>query len=305
MAAVLNKENLSDFKSPVVENENTISVIIPIYNEEKSIKNVVEQLQEVLSNSGTKYEIIVIDDGSTDRSPEVLKGIDGITSIRHPKNIGYGGAIKTGMKNAKGDIIVITDGDGTYPNEMIPELLKDIGENDMVVGARSKSDSNIPLMRKPIKWLLGKLANYLSETDIPDLNSGLRVFKKNEALRFYRMFPSGFSFTTTITLAMHCNGYNVKYVPIKYGKREGKSKINPIKDTLNFIQLIWRTIMYFSPLKVFLPIAGIIFVGFMVSSFIDIFISENLTDKTVILFLAFIQVSVLGLLADLIVKRTP
>ena len=304
---MIEKENVSQSTLFLSENQNSngISVIVPVFNEEKGIKNVIKGIQEVLCSENINYEIIVVDDCSTDRSPEILASLDGIKYIRHPRNIGYGGALKTGIKNAKNNHIVITDGDGTYPNEVIPELIKYLGKYDMVVGARAISDENIPLIRKPIKHMLGKLANYLSETDIPDLNSGLRAFEKSIALRFYKMLPSGFSFTTTITLAMHCNGYTVKYIPIKYGKRKGKSKFGPIKDTLNFIQLIWRTIMYFNPLKVFLPIGGLFFIGFMVSLCIDIFILADLTEKTLLLFLAFIQISVIGLLADLIDKRIP
>lgn len=303
MDLVLTKEEISILKPSVINSESRVSVIIPVYNEQGGVKSVIDELQEVLSNLNINHEIIVVDDGSTDNSPEILKCIENIKYIRHHKNIGYGGSLKTGLRNAAGDIIVITDGDGTYPNAKIPELLSAMKENDMVVGARSINSNNIPLIRKPIKFILGKLANYLSETYIPDLNSGLRIFKKNIALKFYKLYPSGFSFTTTITLAMHCNGYNVKYIPIEYGKREGKSKIRPIHDTLNFIQLILRTVMYFNPLKIFLPIALTIFLGFLISVAYDIFILDNLTDKSVILFLASIQIAIIGLLADLIDKR--
>lgn len=298
-------ENTSSTIPSLINSKNIISVIVPVYNEEESISNVIKDLLEVLHKSNLTFEIVAVDDGSTDNSPQILNNIDGITYIRHSRNIGYGGALKTGIKSAKGDVIVIIDCDGTYPIEVIPELIKHLVKYDMVVGARDKSDENIPLIRKPIKLILGKLANYLSETDIPDLNSGFRAFKKSIALRFYKMLPSGFSFTTTITLAMHCNGYNVKYIPIKYGKRKGKSKFGPIKDTINFIQLMGRTIMYFNPLKVFLPVGSLIFIGFIVSLFYDIFILTNLTDKTLLLFLASIQITVIGLLADLIDKRIP
>ena len=157
---------------------NTVTVIIPVFNEEKCIEEIIIKLREILINSNLNYEIIVVDDGSTDKSAEIIKCIDGIKFIKHTRNIGYGGALKTGIKKAKGDYIVITDGDGTYPNEMIPELVKYLDENDMVVGARAKDSENIATIRKPMKWALGKLANYLAETEIPDLNSGLRVFKK-------------------------------------------------------------------------------------------------------------------------------
>lgn len=281
-----------------------VSIIIPVYNEKNNIGRVISGLQEVVRSLKSTCEIIVVDDGSTDGSHQILGCIGGITYIRHSNNIGYGGALKSGIKKAKGDVIVIIDGDGTYPSEMIPDLIERLEECDMIVGARAKNDRNIPLVRRPAKWFLFKLANYLSETDIPDLNSGLRAFGKDTVLKFFGILPAGFSFTTTITLAMLCSGYDVRYIPVEYHKREGKSKIKPIRDTLNFIQLIGRTIMYFNPLRVFLPLACVCFLGFMLSSAIDIFILGNLTDKTVILFLAFIQVTVIGLLADLIVKRS-
>ncbi len=305
MAAVLDKPIVSELNLIPQVSENFISVIIPVFNEERAIERVVKKLQDILSTSNLSYEIILVDDGSTDHSAEVIGRIDGIKFIKHSTNIGYGGALKTGIKKSKGNIIIITDGDGTYPNERIPELVKYFDEYDMVVGSRALNSKNIALSRKPMKWFLGKLANYLSGTNIPDLNSGLRAFKKDIALQFFHMYPSGFSFTTTITLAMHCFGHNVKYIPIEYGKREGKSKISPIKDTINFIQLIWRTVMYFNPMKIFLPIIFLTFIGFLLSLAFDIFMLDDLTDKTVILFLAFIQIMVVGLLADLIDKRNP
>jgi glycosyltransferase involved in cell wall biosynthesis len=288
--------------SPVAS-DVAASIIVPVYNEEKAIENVIANIKLVLTQLDIKYEILVVDDGSTDQSSQIIKNIDGIKYIRHSKNTGYGSALKSGIRHASGSLIIITDGDGTYPNHLIPQLIQAASENDMVVGARSLNDHNIPLIRKPAKWVLGKLANYLAETMIPDLNSGLRVFRRDVALRFYKIFPSGFSFTTTITLAMHCNGYNVKYVPIEYNKRHGQSKIRPIHDTLNFIQLILRTVMYFNPLKIFLPIATVVFVAFVLSASVDIFVFFDMTEKTLILFLAFVQITILGLLADLIDKR--
>ena len=296
-------ENGAGTETSVAASNVTATVIVPVYNEEKAIESVIASIKTALTPLDMKYEIIVVDDGSTDQSSRIISNIDGIRYIQHPKNTGYGSALKTGIRYAEGEFVVITDGDGTYPNQAIPGLIRASAEHDMIVGARSINDHNIPLIRKPAKWLLGKLANYLSETVIPDLNSGLRVFRRDVALRFYKIFPSGFSFTTTITLAMHCNGYRVKYVPIEYNKRAGKSKIRPIHDTINFIQLILRTVMYFNPLKIFLPIATFVFIAFLLSSIVDIVVRENLTDKTVIFFLAFVQILVLGLLADLIDKR--
>lgn len=280
-----------------------VSLIIPVYNEEKCIEATIRQVKEMMSKSRYDYEIIVVNDGSSDQSRNILEQINGIRLYHHETNIGYGRALKSGMKKAFGKYIVMTDADGTYPIDKIPQLVEELKDHDMVVGARAKNSVNIAAVRKPMKWIIGKLANFLSETDIPDLNSGLRAFNKDVAMKFYQMYPKGFSFTTTITLAMHCNGYDVKYIPIEYGKRIGKSKIHPIKDTINFIQLIYRTIMYFNPLKIFVPISIIVFISFIVLLGYDIFVENNLTDKTIIALEIFIQIVVIGLIGDLISKR--
>ena len=151
--------------------------------------------------------------------------------------------------------VVITDSDGTYPNDRIPELAAMMTDWDMVVGARTGDEVRVPLVRRPAKWALNMLANVLVETRIPDLNSGLRVFRREVVLRFLPILPNGFSFTTTITLAMLSEGYRVTFVPIDYYARQGRSKIRPVYDTLNFLQLIVRTVLYFNPLRVFLPLS--------------------------------------------------
>ena len=280
-----------------------VSVLVPIFNEVNGIKDVINEIKEVLTEAKINFEIVAIDDGSTDGSLEVLKDIDGIRIFKHLKNIGYGSAIKSGLRKSVGKYIVIIDADGTYPVKMIPKLITELKDQAMVVGARAISSENIPTFRKPMKWIIGKLANYLTQTKIPDLNSGLRAFRRDIAMKFYQMYPKGFSFTTTITLAMHCNGFDVKYIPITYGKRIGKSKINPIKDTINFLQLIYRTVLYFNPLRIFVPLSGIIFIVFMVFFLYDVIYLDNLTDKTLISFQTFIQVFIIGLIADLISKR--
>lgn len=279
-----------------------VSIVIPAYNEEDSISEVIDQIDAVMKKQEASYEILVVNDGSTDKTGEVLK-LAPVNVIQHEFNRGYGASLKSGIKKACGEIIVITDADGTYPPEEIPNLLSHMDECDMVVGARIGAKAEIPLIRKPAKWFLSKLANYLSGTKIPDLNSGLRAFRKETAMEFYHMLPRGFSFTTTITLGMHSNDYVIKYIPIDYLKRSGKSKIHPIKDTLNFILLIVSTIMYFNPLKVFLPVSFFVCLLGLVLLAYDIFIIKNIGDKTVfVLSIAFLT-GMLGLLADLIVKR--
>ena len=211
--------------------------------------------------------------------------------------------MKTGIRAANGDWILITDADGTYPHDRIPDLLRHVGDHDMVVGARTGDAARIPLLRRPAKWVLAKLANYLAETRIPDLNSGLRVFRKELALRFARILPSGFSFTTTITLASLCHGYRVKYMPIAYHKRTGRSKIKPIRDTYNFTMLIVRTTLYFNPLKIFMPAGMFLFLAGLGKMAYEVVTAGGVAEMSILLILAAFQTVAIGMLADMIDKR--
>lgn len=283
-----------------------ISIIIPVYNEEKSILRVINELKSLLIKyyKNDEIEVIVVNDGSRDNTAEILASIDGISLYNHSVNRGYGSALKTGIRCARGSYILILDADNTYPIDLIPKLIKNCEVFDMVVGARALSNENFSMIRKPAKYIIGQLANYLAGFEIPDLNSGFRIFRKDIADKYFKILPDGFSFTTTITLAMLCNGYNVNYIPIDYYSRIGKSKFRPINDTFNLVGLIWRTVMYFNPLKVLLPFVIVSLVCTMISIFFDIYYYKDFTDKTIILFLAFIQISILTLLADIIDKRS-
>jgi len=284
--------------------EIEISVIIPAHDEEAGIGAILDELREVMTEVGTGYEIIVVDDGSTDNTPEIVKQRKGIALFHHPYRRGYGAALKTGIRNAKGDRVLITDADGTYPPKEIPKLLEHTGNYDMVVGARTGENVAIPLYRRPAKRLFTRFAEYLSETKIPDLNSGLRVFRKDIVTKFLRILPSGFSFTTTITLAFSSEDYSIKYVPIDYHLRKGKSKISPLKDGMNIILSIVRIITYFNPLKVFLPISILLFLSGAGVFFYSATFLDRILDTTVaILVVTSIQVGVIALLADLIVRR--
>ena len=282
-----------------------ISIIIPAYNEENSIGRVIEGIKKVADNYDESCELIVVNDGSTDRTGEIVKQSQA-KLIEHPVNRGYGAALKSGIKKAKYNLIVITDADGTYPNDRIPELVEisKEGDFDMVVGARVGKNVKVPMIRKPAKWFITKLASYLTDTKIPDLNSGLRIIKKEAIERFIQILPDGFSFTSTMTLAMLTNGHSIKYEPIDYFKREGKSKIKPIQDSLNFIQLIIRTVLYFNPLKVFIPLSLLL----VLSAFIVLFGSWFLLGKAMdvtfgVILMTAVVVMVIGMLADLIDKR--
>ncbi len=296
---VLAADPPGDVPSSVNKEVGLVSIVIPAYNEEDGIAKTVEGIKHVMGRTATPHEIIVVDDGSEDRTPDKAR-FSGIRSIRHDSNRGYGASLKTGIQAARGEWIIITDADGTYPNVRIPDLLRHAGEYDMVVGARQ---GGVPLFRRPAKWVLAKLANYLAETRIPDINSGLRIFRKDLALRFARILPSGFSFTTTITLASLCHGYRVKYIPIDYHKRTGRSKIKPVRDTYNFLMLIVRTTFYFNPLKVFMPIGFLLF-GLGITKMVhEVLAAGGLAETSVLLILAAFQTVALGLLADMIDKR--
>lgn len=281
-------------------NQIKTSIIIPAYNEENGIEKVITDIKRYLNQ---ECEIIVVNDGSIDRTKQIIEKISGIVIIHHLKNRGYGAALKSGIKKSQGKHILIIDADGTYPIESISDLLNHKENYDMVVGARTGSKIQIPVLRKPIKWILNQLANYLTKTKIPDLNSGLRIIKKDVLNHFIHLLPDGFSFTTTITLALLTNNYRVKYLSINYYKRKGKSKIEPIRDTLNFFRLIIKTILYFNPLKIFIPISLILFLlslGILIYS--HFFTSKIMDITIVVLFISAIQVLAIGMIADLIVK---
>lgn len=282
--------------------DSQLSVVIPAYNEEAGIEASCKAIKENLFKLNISYEIIVVDDGSTDRTGEIAERIDGIKLIKHGSNKGYGASLKDGIRSANGDWILIIDADGTYPASEIPHLLR-FFEYDMIVGSRTGNERSIQFYRKPAKWFLTKLANYLSGYDIPDLNSGMRAFRKNEVMKYFYILPNGFSFTTTITLAYHSSGLTVKYIPINYKIRMGSSKIKPLHDGLNFILLILTSIVFFHPLKIFIPISIImLFASIFVAAYSILILNDFLDVTTVILFISSIQIGLFGLMADLIVR---
>ncbi|MBS1266383.1 MAG: Glycosyltransferase AglJ [Candidatus Woesearchaeota archaeon] len=273
-----------------------ISFIVPVYNEQLSIKETINQIKEQKPN-----EIIVVDDASTDASYSILKKIKGIKLIQHPYNKGYSSAIKTALRKAKSKYVCIVDADDTYPIKEFPKLKKHINNYDMVVGARSQK--NIPLMRKPAKFILKKLANYLANKKIPDLNSGFRIFNKKYAMEFFHLYPQRFSFTVTITLAFLTSGYSVKYVPISYHKRKGKSSIQP-KHFVEFINLILRVITYFNPFKIFFTCSILLFLAALgIFGYSNFFLEQVMDITTIIFALSSLQVFLFGLVADMIAKR--
>jgi len=289
--------------------EAGVTLVVPAYNEEKGIGEVVERLLALAPTLAKRVEVLVVDDGSSDRTGDVAsRAADGSTGIarvlRNERNRGYGYALKRGIAEARHGIVVITDADGTYPIDRIAELVSRVGAGAaMAVGARSLGSMGVPITRKPAKWLLNALAAFLAGRRIPDLNSGLRAMRRELVTRFEPILPDGFSFTTTITLAALTNGYSVEYLPVEYAKRTGTSKIRPIRDTVNFFTLVVRTVLYFRPLKVFVPLALALFAWATVVAWRDVTTKVPwklvLGDVSIILYLAGLQVLVTGFLADL------
>jgi glycosyltransferase involved in cell wall biosynthesis len=284
--------------------------VVPVYNEERGVAGVVERLLAL--DLGVPVAVLAIDDGSRDGTADVLARLAAsnprLRVVRHATNQGYGAALKTGFMRATHDVVVITDADGTYPEDKIAELVARVDDGaDMAVGARLGANVHIPLTRRPAKAALRCLASFLAGTPIPDLNSGLRAFRRELVVAYRAILPQGFSFTTTITLAALTNGHRVDYVDVDYARRAGRSKIRPIQDTLGFLGLIIRTVLYFNPLKIFYPVAFVLFLGLAASLYYDFFLvatAPNLGDKSVLLFVALVQVLAVGLLADLIEKRS-
>ena len=284
-----------------------VSIVIPAYNEEKGIEKVLGEVVSEIDKLQLQAEVIVVNDGSKDQTAKKVESIarsnPDVLLVEHKSNRGYGASLKTGILHAKYDTIVVIDADCTYPISSLSSLLEEMEEADMVVGARTGANVQIEKIRVPAKWFLGKLASFLAEKEIPDLNSGFRAFNREIAISYFHILPNKFSFTTTITLAMFSDDFKVTYVPIDYYGRKGSSKITPIFAWRLFV-LILRTIFYFNPLRIILPLTvvfGLVGLGKMGY---DIVMLDNLTDSSVLLILFSFQLLGFGLLADLIVRRT-
>ena len=284
------------------------TVVVPCFNEVDGIRGMMNELSAVTSAAGA--EIVVVDDGSTDGSLDVLEEISAAGQMPHLRvihnasNQGYGASIKTGVRRARSDLIVIIDADGTYPSDRIPDLVETAADSDMVVGARTHDQDGQSLVRRMARSVLRAHCSWLVGERIPDMNSGLRVFRRSVFEQFFKILPDGFSLTTTLTVATMRNRYSVVFEPIEYSERVGTSKIQPVRDTLRFLQLILRTGMYFSPLRVLLPLVLTLSIAFMASLGYDVLVLQDLTDKTVILLLFTMNTALFGLLADMIDKRS-
>jgi glycosyltransferase involved in cell wall biosynthesis len=286
-----------------------LSILVPVFNEEKAILETLTRLSQTLETLNTEYEIVAINDGSTDGTSDVLKSLSlkNLHILTHRENKGYSASLKYGIRRSRGEIIGIVDADGTYPIEDFPKLFQEMqkGEVDMVVGKRAKE--NIPFVRKPAKAIVNGLANFLTGMKIPDLNSGMRLFTRELAERFMHLYPQRFSFTMTITLAALTNDYNVVYLPIAYHKRVGKSSMssgfNGLKHFGQFLSLIVRIVTYFRPLRFFVWPAALLIGGGVLLAAYTLYTESNVSDSGVLLIVSGLQVGLFGLLAEAVVRN--
>jgi glycosyltransferase involved in cell wall biosynthesis len=274
-----------------------ISIVIPIFNEEESLRKLIEAIQ---INVTKDYELIIVDDCSADSSSDLVLNYN-VKLLKQPYRMGNGAAVKRGIREAKGDILVLMDGDGQHNPEDIPQLLKHIDKYDMVVGARSKN-SKITLLRKLANKIYNCLASYVTEFDVEDLTSGFRIIKRDLAKKFLYLLPNGFSYPTTITLALLKTGRSIKYVPITMLARQGKSKINALSDGFNFLLIIAKIATLFSPFKIFLPVSVFFFilgVGYYVYTFVAY---HRFTNMSVLLITTSVIIFMLGLISEQIAQ---
>lgn len=277
-----------------------VSVVLPSYNEEAAMAKVIDDIRQAMDSTSHSYEILVVDDVSTDRTAEIAASKNARVVKRVVRG-GSGASRRTGIIHALGEIIVMLDADGTYEAAAIPKMLSYFPEYDQVNGARTSEQGTLKFLRTPAKWLIRMLACYLTSTNIPDLNTGLKAFKKDVMKKYLWVLPDGFSCVTTMTLAFLANGYAVKYIPTSYYKRIGQSKFHPVKDSAKYMNTVIRMVMYFKPLRVFMPLSGLLFLFGIIKSAGSLIYTATLQESDIIIFMTAIMLFALGLIADLIV----
>ncbi|MDS1269723.1 glycosyltransferase family 2 protein [Lipingzhangella sp. LS1_29] len=287
-----------------------VSIVLPCYNEEQHVLAEVERICAAMDASGYSYELLAIDDASSDdtlaRLREAATHHRQLTVVPFRHNGGAGTVRRIGTQRARGEVVVWTDADLTYPNERIPELVEILDQDpdlEQVVGARCQESGTHRLLRVPAKWLIRKLAEHLTNSAIPDLNSGLRAFRRTTALPYLRLLPPGFSCVTTITLAFLANQHPIQYVPIAYAKRSGRSKFHFVADAYRYILQVLRMVMYFNPLKVLMPPAlSLLALGVGKGLYDVITDPVYIRNNTIMLVVSGLVIGCMALLADLIVR---
>jgi glycosyltransferase involved in cell wall biosynthesis len=289
-----------------------VSVILPVYNEIDCLEPELRRIHGALTTIGRPYEVIVVDDASTDGSLEVAvrytkeHAEQPTKIISRKKNRGTGTARRIGTQAATGEIIVWTDVDMTYPNDLIPEMLGVMEQQsaDQIVGARHREMGTHKFLRAPAKLVLRKLAEFLTDETIPDLNSGLRAFRRDIGTKYLPRLPRGFSCVTTLTMSFLSDGHTVVYFPIEYKKRVGKSKFDPVSDTARYLRQIVVMAMSYRPLKIFAPISVVVFLIGVLLSVYSLLAFRYVPATAVIAFGTSLQILAIGLLADLVVRLT-
>jgi glycosyltransferase involved in cell wall biosynthesis len=290
-----------------------VTIVLPCYNEEAHVRVEIARICEAMDASGYSYEVLAVDDASTDSTLGVLREAEAayrnVRVVPFLRNGGAGTVRRIGSQAARGDIVVWTDADMTYPNERIPELVRLLDDNpgiDQVVGARTSEEGTYKLLRVPAKWFIRKVAEWLIAQRIPDLNSGLRAFRREVAQPYLRLLPPGFSCVTTITLAFLSNQHDIYYLPIEYSRRSGSSKFRFVTDGYRYILQVLRMVMYFNPIKALMPLALWLLAIGVVKAVVDIAVHPvRLATNTVLIFLTGLIIGSLALLADLIVRSRP
>ena len=287
-----------------------VTIILPCYNEQDHVVAELERITAAMDASRWSYELLVVDDKSTDRTLAVLQdALPRFSRMRlmpFRRNGGSGTARRIGSTEAYGRIVVWTDADMTYPNERIPEFvqyLHDHPEVDQVVGARTSEQGTVKFLRVPAKWVIRKIAETLADTKIPDLNSGLRAFRREVSLPYLRLLPPGFSCVTTLTLAFLSNQHPVDYLSIDYAKRAGTSKFHFVHDAYRYILQVLRMVMYFNPIKVLMPVAlWLMGIGGLKAIIDVVHYHFRITTNAVLLIVTGMIIAAVALLADLIVR---
>jgi glycosyltransferase involved in cell wall biosynthesis len=296
----------------IVEAPPQVTIVLPVFNEAGHIEEELARIAAAMDASDYTYDLDVYDDGSTDGTREILAGL--VATNRFPRlryvarerNGGAGTVRRIGTQQARGQVVAWTDADMSYPNDRLPEFVAMLERDaaiDQVVGARKSEAGTYRVMRVPAKWMIRRLASYLTATTIPDLNSGMRVFRRSVAEPYLRLLPPGFSCVTTLTLSFLANGHEIRYVPIDYASRAGRSKFHFIRDAYLYILQVLRMVMYFNPLKVLMPVAlWIIAIGGVKMVTDVIRFGWRVPGSTVLILLTGLQIAALALLGDLIAR---
>jgi glycosyltransferase involved in cell wall biosynthesis len=274
-------------------NPPEISIVVPVFNEAGSLGQVLGKIQAL---ELPPTEIIVVDDGSTDGSADVALNA-GANVVRHPYNIGNGAAVKSGMRAARGRLIVLMDGDGQHKPEDIPKLLAEAANYHMIVGARAKG-SKLRFHRYAANSVYNLFASYVTAFRVQDLTSGFRLLTRREAMRFIDLLPNTFSYPTTLTLAFLRSGLTVKYVPIQSLYRAGQSKISLITDGLRFLLIITKIATLFSPFRVFLPVSLFFFLGGLGNYAYTYYTQNRFTNMSVFALTTAVIIFMLGLISE-------